>query len=139
MTAYLQDKGLVSPDKLVSVGYGQFRPVAPFDTEANRAKNRFQEPQPEEKYRKYDFYSPKKYTKDKLKMLQSIYDNYSRIATSQINGLFHVASEVEVVGVEEQRYYEFGNALNETDIMTLAKVELQDGVSHFSGSHGSYD
>ena len=34
--------------------------------------------------------------------------------TSQINGLFQVASEVEVVGVEEQRYYEFGNALNET-------------------------
>ena len=62
-------------------------------------ESRFQEPQPEEKYRKYDFYSPKKYTKDKLKMLQSIYDNYSRIATSQINGLFHVASEVEVVGV----------------------------------------
>ena len=89
-------------------------------------ESRFEEPQPEEKYRKYDFYSPKKYTKDKLKMLQSIYDNYSRIATSQINGLFHVASEVEVVGVEEQRYYEFGNALNETDIMTLAKVELQD-------------
>ena len=29
-------------------------------------ESRFQEPQPEEKYRKYDFYSPKKYTKDKL-------------------------------------------------------------------------
>lgn len=78
------------------------------------------------KYRKYDFYSPKKYTKDKLKMLHSIYDNYSRIAASQINGLFRIASEVEVVGVEEQRYYEFGNALNETDVITLARVELQD-------------
>ncbi len=77
-------------------------------------------------YRKYDFYSPKKYTKEKLKMLQSIYDNYSRIATSQINGLFRVASEVEVVGVEEQRYYEFGNALNETDVITLARVDLPD-------------
>ena len=78
------------------------------------------------KYRKYDFYSPKKYTKDKLKMLHSIYDNYSRIAASQINGLFRIASEIEVVGVEEQRYYEFGNALNETDVITLARVELQD-------------
>lgn len=80
----------------------------------------------EQEYRKYDFYSPKKYTKDKLKMLRSIYDNYARIASSQINGLFRVASEVEVVGVEEQRYYEFGNALNETDVLTLAQVELQD-------------
>lgn len=84
------------------------------------------EEKPKENYRKYDFYSPKKYTKDRLKMLRSIYDNYCRIASSQINGLFRVASEVEVVGVEEQRYYEFGNALNETDVITLARVELPD-------------
>ncbi len=77
-------------------------------------------------YRKYDFYSPKKYTKDKLKMLNSIYDNYARIASSMINGLFRMTSEVEVVGVEEERYYEFGNALNELDIITLVDVELQD-------------
>ena len=86
--------------------------------------------QTEKSHRKYDFYSPKKYTKDKLKMLQSIYDNYCRVATSQINGLFRVASEVEVVGVEEQRYYEFGHALNETDVITLAHVELQDNSSN---------
>lgn len=79
-----------------------------------------------QEYRKYDFYSPKKYTKDKLKMLRSIYDNYSRIATSQINGLFRLVSEVEVEGIEEQRYYEFGNALNETDVLTVAEVELPD-------------
>ena len=79
-----------------------------------------------EEYRKYDFFSPKKYTKDKLKMLRSIYDNYSRIATSQINGLFRLVCDVEVAGIEEQRYYEFGNALNETDVLTLANVELPD-------------
>lgn len=84
----------------------------------------------EKEYKKYDFFSPKKYTKDKLKMLRSIYDNYCRIAASQLNGLFHIASEVEVVGVEEQRYYEFGNALNETDVITLANIELQDGASN---------
>lgn len=91
------------------------------------AESASEEPkQAEQNYRKYDFYSPKKYTKEKLKMLRSIYDNYSRVAAAQINGLFRVASEMEVVGVEEQRYYEFGNALNETDVITLAKVELQD-------------
>lgn len=46
------------------------------------------EEKPEIKYKKYDFYSPKKYTKDRLKMLRTIYDNYARIASSQINGLF---------------------------------------------------
>lgn len=86
--------------------------------------------QTKQKYRKYDFYSPKKYTKDKLKMLHSIYDNYARIATSQINGMFRVASEVEVVGVEEQRYYEFGNSLNESDVIALADIRLSDHSKH---------
>lgn len=40
VAAYIQLKSLVTPDKLVSVGYGQFRPIAPFDTMENRAKNR---------------------------------------------------------------------------------------------------
>lgn len=40
VTVYLQQKTRISPEKLVSVGYGQYRPIAPFDTEKNRAKNR---------------------------------------------------------------------------------------------------
>ncbi len=95
------------------------------------AENVAEEPKkPEKEYKKYDFFSPKKYTKDKLKMLSSIYDNYSRIAASQINGLFRAASEVEVMGVEEQRYYEFGNALNESDVLTIANIDLPDRSSN---------
>lgn len=78
----------------------------------------------EVKYRKYDFYSPKKFTKDKLKILKSIFDNYSRIAGSQINSLFRTSSELSVVTVEEQRYYEFGNALNDNDVLTIVNVTL---------------
>ena len=74
------------------------------------------EEKPEIKYKKYDFYSPKKYTKDRLKMLRTIYDNYARIASSQINGLFKVASEVghrrggtEILRVR-QRFKRYGRA-----------------------------
>lgn len=37
---YIRDKGITKPSKLVAAGYGSYRPVAPNDTEANRAKNR---------------------------------------------------------------------------------------------------
>ena len=77
-------------------------------------------------YKKYDFYSPKKFTKDKLKIINSIYDNYSRFVTSQLNGLLRTATEIEVMSVEEQRYYEFNNALSENDVMMLQAVELPD-------------
>lgn len=80
----------------------------------------------EKKYRQYDFYSPKKFTKDKLKILKNIFDSYSRIAASQINSLFRTSSEVEVATVEEQRYYEFSNALSDNDILTIVNVNLPD-------------
>lgn len=78
------------------------------------------------KEKKYDFYSPKKFTKDRLKMMKGIFDNYSRIASSQMNSLYRVSSEVEVLTVEEQRYYEFSNALGETDVITLINTTLPD-------------
>lgn len=37
---YLQDKRIIDPAKLVSVGYGQYRPIASFDTAEGRSKNR---------------------------------------------------------------------------------------------------
>lgn len=37
---YLQNKNILNPAKLVNVGYGQWRAIAPFDTEQDRAKNR---------------------------------------------------------------------------------------------------
>ncbi len=37
---FLQSRHAVSPEKLVSASYGQFRPIAPFDTEDGRAQNR---------------------------------------------------------------------------------------------------
>lgn len=85
------------------------------------------ETQEEIKYRKYDFYSPKKFTKDKLKLINSIYENYARIISSQVNSLFRVNSVIEVIAVEEQRYSEFNNALDDKDIISIVGAKLPDG------------
>lgn len=77
-------------------------------------------------YKKYDFYSPKKFTRDKLKLLNSIYENYSRILASKASNMFRVNCEFEVIGVEEQRYYEFSNAINDNDIVSFMDIELPE-------------
>ena len=87
---------------------------------------------PEQKYRKYDFYSPRKFTKDRLKMLNSIFESYARVINSRINALLHATCEIEVDSVEEQRYYEFGNALTESDVVSLAEIDLD----HLKGEIG---
>lgn len=81
---------------------------------------------PEKKFRKYDFNSPRKFTKDRLRMLNGIFENYARIINTRINGLLHTSCEVEVEAVEELRYYEFSNALTEGAVLTLAHLNMKD-------------
>lgn len=85
-----------------------------------------EEAPPEKKYRKYDFTSPRKFTKDRLKMLNSIFDNYSRVLTTRINGLVHTTCDIAVESVEEQRYFEFSNALTENAVLTTAHLVMKD-------------
>lgn len=94
----------------------------------SQASEKKEEKKEEKKYRKYDFYSPKKITKDKIKLLHGIYDNYSRIASSRMNGILRIGCELQVLSVEEQRYYEFNNALGENDIIITQTISLPNKV-----------
>lgn len=40
VAAYIQNKNIIDPSKLVGISYGQFRPVDTFETQEGRAKNR---------------------------------------------------------------------------------------------------
>lgn len=80
----------------------------------------------EKKYSKYDFYSPRKFTKEKMKILTSAFENYARILTSQVNGIFRAMTDITVMDVQERRYYEYVNAFHESDCMTLINVSVQD-------------
>ncbi|MCI8321971.1 MAG: flagellar motor switch protein FliM [Dorea sp.] len=83
----------------------------------------------EKTYHKYDFYSPKKFTKDRIKMLNSIFENYTRIINSRLNTMLRINCEVEVESIEEQRYYEFSNALTDGDVLSLANAIYEDKES----------
>lgn len=82
----------------------------------------------EKKWRKYDFSSPQKFTKDRIKMLNGIFDNYSRVIRSRINARLRTNCEITVESIEEQRYYEFSNALTEGDVLGLVNVTYKEQV-----------
>ena len=84
------------------------------------------EESPEKKYKKYDFFSPRKFSKDRLKILNSIYENYTRVINSRLNAMFHSTCEIEVGSIEELHYYEFSNALREGDVLALAKIDREE-------------
>ncbi|MBQ9647371.1 MAG: FliM/FliN family flagellar motor switch protein [Oscillospiraceae bacterium] len=82
----------------------------------------------EKKYQKYDFRSPRKYTKERLKMLNGVFENYAKVLNTRINALARATCEVEVDTVDEQRYYEFSNALIDGEVVTLAYLNINDDI-----------
>lgn len=80
------------------------------------------------KIKEYDFRSPKRFTREQLKLLNSIYDNFSWMFCLQLSSMLRVNCEMEIVAVEEQQYYEYNNALNDAVLVGI--------FSMLKGPHG---
>ncbi len=55
--------------------------------------------------KEYDFRAPKKFTKERIKILDSIFDNYARLMSSYLTGLLRLYCKVSLSSIEEQRYF----------------------------------
>jgi len=77
-------------------------------------------------FRKYNFHTPKKFTKDRLKLLRSVYENYGRLISSHLTSLLRLGCELELIEIEEQRYYEFNNALADDNLLAFVTVKIAD-------------
>lgn len=71
----------------------------------------------------YDFYSPKKFTKEQLRTIDSLHENMGRLLSSYFSGILRVFCDITVLQVEEQRYYEYNNAL--PDLALIGLVDLK--------------
>ena len=83
----------------------------------------------EKKIRPYDFKVPKKFNKDQLKTLNIIYENYGRILASYLSGVLRSFCQIEVLTIEEQRYFEYSNALPENILMGVMEMAPLEGSS----------
>ncbi len=110
--------------KSMQTGGSELEPEKEVQDEVVKAKPKAETEQV--KYSKYDFYSPRKFTKDKMKILTSVFENYARIITSRVNGIFRVMTDITVMEVQERRYYEYVNSLHENDMVTLVNTILQN-------------
>lgn len=80
----------------------------------------------EAKIKEYDFRAPKKFTKEQIKVLDSIFENYARLMSSYLTGLLRLYSRVTLVNIEEQRYSEFNNALPDYVMMGMVDMGIVD-------------
>ena len=97
-----------------------------FSSEGTKAFDEIEEQSKEQKIKNYDFKMPKKFTKEQLKVIDGIFENYSRVLSSYLTGLMRIYCKVEVLSIEEQVYYEFNNALPDYVMMSMINMGITD-------------
>ena len=64
--------------------------------------------------KEYDFRSPRRISREQVRFLENIYDNFARFFGMQLTSMLRVGCDIEIVGIEEQEYKEFNNALEDS-------------------------
>ncbi len=97
-----------------------------FSTDGDKVIEEIESQKHEKKTKPYDFRMPKKFTKERLRVIDRIFENYARLLSSYFTGMLRLYCKVNVLQIEEQRYNEFSNALPEYVLMTIMDLEAHD-------------
>lgn len=79
------------------------------------------------KVRDYDFKTPKKLSKEQIKIVSGIYENFSRQLSSYFSGILRTYSQINILSIEEQHYYEYNNALPDTVLIGIIDLSTIEG------------
>lgn len=77
--------------------------------------------------KEYDFKTPKKLTKEQLKILLGIHENFARHLASYFSGILRTYCEISVSSIEELIYYEYNNALPDAVMIAAIDVDPIEG------------
>ncbi len=78
------------------------------------------------KVKEYDFMSPKKFTREQLKLLENVFDGFSRIFSLQLAGMLRSSCQMEILQVEEEEYREFNNALGDSVLVGIIGMNSEE-------------
>lgn len=79
------------------------------------------------KVKKYDFRSPQKFSKDHIRTLEKVHDNFARIISNYLSGQLRKNVKVDIQSVEQITYQEFIHSIPNPTIITLFKMPPLQG------------
>jgi len=81
------------------------------------------------RYKAYDFRRPNKFSKDQLKHLQTLHDNFARILSSYLSGYMRATFGVHVSSVEQYTFDEFMRSVPTPTVLTVFSLKPLKGVA----------
>lgn len=79
----------------------------------------------------YDFRSPQKFSKDHIRTLELIHDNFARILSNYLTGQVRKNVKVKIETVEQITYEEFIHSVQNPTILTIFKMPPLNGTILF--------
>lgn len=80
-----------------------------------------------QKIKLYDFSSPQKFSKEHIRTLELIYDNYARIISNYLTAQLRSNVKVKIESVEQITYEEFIHSVPNPTILTIFKMPPLNG------------
>lgn len=77
----------------------------------------------------YDFRRPTKFTKEQIRTLKVIHDNYARILGNFLTAYLRVPVKIEVLSVSQVTYEEFISSLSIPTVVTLFNMSSDMGIA----------
>ena len=93
------------------------------DLDAARIQEEAHEPQ----VRPFDFLRPSKFSKDQLRTMEMLHENFCRLAQTQLSGLLRAMVEIEVVSADQVSYGEFVNSMPVPTLINIVTMEPLEG------------
>jgi flagellar motor switch protein FliM len=82
---------------------------------------------PEKSVKNYNFARPSKFSKDHLRTLEIIFENYGRLLSTNLPAYLRKNIQVEVLNAEANTYSEFANALSNPVLLGVVNFAPLDG------------
>ena len=79
------------------------------------------------KVKKYDFRNPQKISKDQLRTLEVIHENFGRYVQTFLTGYLRYPTKIELLTVDQFAYSEFSNAISNPAFLSLIDFSPLDG------------
>ncbi len=80
-----------------------------------------------QKVKLYDFKSPQKFSKDHIRTLELIHDNYGRIISNYLTAQVRTNVKVKIESIEQVTYEEFIHSISNPTILTIFKMPPLSG------------
>ncbi|MDD4698846.1 MAG: flagellar motor switch protein FliM [Oscillospiraceae bacterium] len=79
------------------------------------------------KVKEYNFKIPRKLAKEQLRTIVGVYELYAKHLSSYLTGILRTYCQVEVVTIEETKYYEYSNAMQDSSLLGIMELNPFEG------------